>query len=357
MTSRTQLFSNNATTTLAAGIAPYDTVITLKDASRFPNPSTNEFFVATLYNGVDIEVIEVTARVGNTLTAVTRARESTNSAYFAEGSKIEIRVTAEYLQSIEDLKDRVDSVVAGTPSIEGVSRLVFSDVPGVPVGRSLTWNTDDLTMDITPPNSGVTLQVGQETFYRVKNQSGQLITNGLVVMAAGSVGNSGRILAVPANASGLYEGKYFLGVVTEDIVNGADGFVTHFGKVRGVPTNGASVGESWADGDVLFAHPTIPGKLTKVRPAVPYEIVTIAIVISAHATNGVLFVRPTIDSHNASVAKYQPASGNPISVQDALLSLDSSVSSIGNNVSTSLAQVATSLIRTQTIMADFHAFQ
>ena len=318
MTSRQQLFTNNATTTLAAGISPFDTVITLKDASRFPTPAANQFFTATIDNGVDVEIIEVTSRVGNSFLGVTRALESTNASYFSEGARVELRVTAGYLASVEDLKNQPPGSGTGGASLESVDRLVFSDIPGTPTARSMTWNVDEQTVDLTLGSTGVTLQIGEETLYRVKNNSGQAITNGTVVMSAGTVGNSGRILITPAIANGLYEGKHFLGLVTENIANGADGFVTHFGKVRGIPTNGASVGETWADGDILYANPSFPGGLTKVKPSVPNEIVTMAIVISAHATNGTLFVRPTIDSHSASVAKYQPAAGPAISVQQAI---------------------------------------
>lgn len=322
MTTRQQLFTNNATTVLTSGINAFDTVINVKDARRFPEPAANQFFLVTLDNGVDIEIIEVTSRVGNTLSGVTRALEGTNAAYFAEGTRVEVRVTAGYLDTVEALKAEVDTLSAAETSLDDVSRIVFTEVPGTQVPRSLTWNSAEQTLDLSLGTSGVVLQVGQESLYRVKNNSGQPIVDGTVVMAAGTVGNSGRILIQPAIANGLYEGKQFLGLVTETIANGADGFVTHFGKVRGIPTNGASVGEAWADGDILYAHPTIAGKLTKVKPAIPNEIVTIAIVISAHATNGTLFIRPTIDSHKADVAKYQPATGSAISVQDALLNIE-----------------------------------
>lgn len=329
MTTRQQIFTNNATTTLASGISAFDTVLTVRDASRFPTPSVNQFFLITLDNGVDIEIVEVTERVGNTLSGLTRAMEGTNSSYFAEGTRVEVRVTAGYLDTIEALKAEVDTLSASETSLDDASRIVFTEVPGVQVPRSLTWNSAEQTLDLSLGTSGVVLQIGEETLYRVKNSSGEALQDGTVVMSAGTVGNSGRILITPAIANGLYEGKQFLGLVTETIANGADGFVTHFGKVRGIPTNGASVGEAWADGDVLYAHPTTAGKLTKVKPAVPNEIVTMAIVISAHATNGTLFVRPTIDSHKADVAKYQPASGPAVSVQQALLNIEANDVPVG----------------------------
>lgn len=320
MTIRRQLSANNASTLLSSDISRTDTTISLVDGSRFPSPTTNQFFLVTLDNGVDIEVVEVTSRSGNTLSGITRAQEGTAASYFAAGTRVEVRVTAGYLSSVENLKQTVSDLTSATSSLTDVSRIVFSDVPGTATPRSMTWNPSELTVDLQLDDTGVSLQLGQETLYRVRNSTASTLANGTVVMASGTLGNSGRILVAPAVANGTYEGKYIMGVVTEDIAAGADGFVTHFGKVRGVPTDGASVGEAWADGDILYAHPSMPGKLTKVKPSVPNEIVTVAIVLNAHVSNGTLVVRPTIDSHSSSVAKFVPSGTNavPTSVQSKL---------------------------------------
>ena len=331
MTIRRQLSSNNATSTLASDVSSVDVVFTIKDGSKFPSPSANEFFLVTLDNGVNTEIVEVTSRVGNTLTGLTRAKENTSAAYFAAGARVEVRVTAGWVSSVEDLKQDFGDFASATPALTNVSRLVFSDVPGASTARGLSWNNEEQTLDITLGSTGVVLQTGQETLYRVRNSSGSTLQNGTVVMAAGTLGNSGRILVAPAIANGTYEGKYIMGVVTEDITNGADGFVTQFGKVRGVQTNGADVGEAWADGDILYAHPALAGKMTKIKPSVPNEIVTVAIVLNAHVSNGTLVVRPTIDGHSASVAKYLPVSGPGISVQDKLRALEQRSGTGGGN--------------------------
>ena len=48
------------------------------------------------------------------------------------------------------------------------------------------WNPTDKTIDINQGNN-VVQQVGQELFWRGKNQSGSTIPNGTVVYANGSV--------------------------------------------------------------------------------------------------------------------------------------------------------------------------
>lgn len=166
--------------------------------------------------------------------------------------------------------------------------------PGI---GQVAWNGTENTLDIGL--DGAVLQVGQEQLIRVMNNTGTTISNGNAVMATGTIGNSGRITIANANITQA-NAKYILGVVTEDIVAGADGFVTAFGKVRGIQTNGAQFGETWVDGDVIYVEDSGNGKLTKVVPTDIQVKLPIAIVVNAHASNGTLFVRVnSIDENHA----------------------------------------------------------
>lgn len=98
------------------------------------------------------------------------------------------------------------------------------------------WNAEEETLDVVI-NTDVRMQVGQEIYFNVKNQTGATITNGTPVMFAGTVGASGRILIQKAIADGSIDPSYILGIVTQDIINGADGKVTWFGAIRGVDTD------------------------------------------------------------------------------------------------------------------------
>lgn len=155
----------------------------------------------------------------------------------------------------------------------------------------VAWNEDDMTLDIGLAGS-VVLQTGQESLILVKNQTGSTIADGKVVQFAGTLGASGRILASLANAGTTPESKYVIGITTQSIANGADGFVTAFGKVRGIDTDGSACGETWVDGDILFLSASSSGCLTKVKPTAPDIKLPIAVVVNA-ANNGTLFVRPT----------------------------------------------------------------
>lgn len=159
----------------------------------------------------------------------------------------------------------------------------------VPAVGELVWNADDGTIDVGLPN-GVTMQVGQESFFLARNQTGSTIPNGTVVMFAGAIGNSGRLLMEPAIASAIVPPVYVMGVTTHDVLNGSNGYVTEFGLVRQIDTRGGA--EDWQDGDILYVDGTTPGKLTNVEPVSPTPSIIVAAVTNA-ATNGNIFVRPT----------------------------------------------------------------
>ena len=88
----TVLFTNNASTTLSAGIAPGATAVVVTDGSVFPAISSPDIAYLTLISGSDIEVIKVTNRAGNTLTVV-RAQDGTAAASFLTGDRCELRLT------------------------------------------------------------------------------------------------------------------------------------------------------------------------------------------------------------------------------------------------------------------------
>ena len=163
-------------------------------------------------------------------------------------------------------------------------------------GHAVSWNTDEATLDVVV--NGTVLQVGQEQLIRVRNITASAIVNGTAVMATGTIGNSGRITISKANLTQA-NAKFVLGVVTETIAAGADGFVTSFGKVRSIQTDGSQYGETWIDGDVLYVKDSGNGALTKVVPTETQVKLPVAIVVHSHGSNGSLFVRVNSIDENA----------------------------------------------------------
>ena len=89
-------FTNNATATLAASISTSSTslTVTTSQGALFPTLGAGDYFYATLVDSSNnIEIVKITARSGDTLTAV-RAQEGTTARIYAAADKLELRVTA-----------------------------------------------------------------------------------------------------------------------------------------------------------------------------------------------------------------------------------------------------------------------
>lgn len=257
MTGQLNVPTISATTYLNLPIDIYVTGVTYNNANQFTFTNNTGGTFNTLFNTVtgltvngDLTVTGTTSAEILTATTVTGLTTNVN----------ELRFNTAY---------------TGGTTIEGV----------------MYWDEPNGTVSLGLHNNEVSLQIGQETHYYIKNQSGATIENGRVVRAAGTLGASGRILGEYMIADGSIEGKYTLGVATEDILDGNDGYVTEFGLVRGINTTGSLYGETWNDGDILYVSPTIAGGLTNVRPQSPNLNIEMAIVIYANAS-GSIFVRP-----------------------------------------------------------------
>jgi hypothetical protein len=160
---------------------------------------------------------------------------------------------------------------------------------------TLSWNDSDRTLDLE--QGGVTLQLGQETHFMIRNASGSTIGNGTFLGFSGVTVGSNRIIAAPFDA-GTMQAHQLIGFATEDISNGVNGLSTCFGYVRGLDTRGTSASnmavgdEDWSVGDLLYVHPTVAGKLTNVEPTSGFKA-SVAAITNRHATEGEIFVRVT----------------------------------------------------------------
>ena len=114
-------FANNAHSTLASSITTSATSITVASGqgARFPSLSSGEYFYATLIDtSNNLEIVKVTARSTDVLTA-TRAQESTTARAFSSGDRIELRVTAQGL--IDATTIQADQIVNSMIATDAVN--------------------------------------------------------------------------------------------------------------------------------------------------------------------------------------------------------------------------------------------
>lgn len=232
-----------------------------------------------------------------------------------DGAKID-NLSSNTIDEISNLSDRIDNInwmskaiydaqnineqLVWISAVQEVSNKSFTNTNHITLDTTPTsvpdtqwtimWNTDELTADINLWN-WVKLNLGQELFWRGKNQTGSTIQNGTIVYANGALGDSWIMTIAPYIADWSISGIYVLGIVIEDILNGADWFVTSFWKVRWLNTS------AYADGTVLYASTTIAWELTSTAPSYPNVRLPLAFVLNSHAINWTLVVRvPSIDT-------------------------------------------------------------
>ena len=130
--------------------------------------------------------------------------------------------------------------------------------------------------------------------YLVRNNTGSTILKGTLVGAVGAE-PSGRIDVAPFEVTGTENSELrAMGIAASNISNGVNGEVMSFGTLTGLDTRGSTASalavgdETWAAGDILFAHPTVNGKLTNVRPQ---HDLAVAFITVRHASTGQISIR------------------------------------------------------------------
>lgn len=146
----------------------------------------------------------------------------------------------------------------------------------------LVWNSGEGTLDLGLKGGNVTLNLGQEQVALCYNGTGSTLLEGTVVYINGAQGQRPSI--AKASASSEATSSKTFGVVTENIANGAEGFVATFGVVRGLNTS------AYAEGAALWLS-TTAGEFTTTMPTQPNHGVFIGYCVRQHATSGQIFVK------------------------------------------------------------------
>ena len=205
-------------------------------------------------------------------------------------------INAKVQQALDAISRLAASVelIPAAPVIQNNNSLVtdYLDFNGIAPHasriRRMAWNETDQTVEVGMEYD-VVQQIGLETYARVANFTGSTIPNGTVVGFTGAVPDSALSVA-PYLANGSTPSLYIVGVMTHDLPDtGNKGYCTVFGFVRDVNTSAFTLG------DVLYASPTVAGAFTNIKPTAPNNVIPVAAVLQVGTTDGVIFVRPTIE--------------------------------------------------------------
>ena len=144
-------FSNNAVSTLSAGISNSATSLSVASASSFPTLGASDYTYVTLAeasNSSAFEIVKVTAISGTTFTIV-RAQQSTTARAFSSGDKVELRVTAALL---EEAIDEADYTVTQSDVTAHQSALSITESQISDLQSYLTSESNNLSASVTWAN-------------------------------------------------------------------------------------------------------------------------------------------------------------------------------------------------------------
>ncbi len=147
----------------------------------------------------------------------------------------------------------------------------------------LQWDEGNGTLQFGLKGGNVNLQIGQELVARCYNDSGVALTDGQVVYISGAQGNRVAVKLARADSEATSAGT--LGIVTEPIAIGAEGFVTLMGTVNNLNTSGLTAGA------LLYLSATTAGAYTETIPVAPNNKVVIGYVERVNSTVGSIFVK------------------------------------------------------------------
>lgn len=145
----------------------------------------------------------------------------------------------------------------------------------------LDYNDAELSLNL---NTGVgpVLQIGQEIYILICNNTGSLITNFTALRPVSAVVKEGLIIPTveKAKADNFATMEGTLMVSTMDIPHDAIGLATRFGRIRNADTS------AFSDGAGLFVSATVAGKFTDVAPAFPNWPISMGGVLKSGVSDG-----------------------------------------------------------------------
>jgi len=155
-----------------------------------------------------------------------------------------------------------------------------SNKPSYAEGR-LFYDKTNGSLGFYNDESDITLQVGQEQYIRIYNNTASTIDNGAPVYLTGESGTVPTIS--PANASGTYEQSQAVGLATHSIEASTYGYVTVHGLVGDIDTSHLSVGE--------HVHVGInAGTTQEASPTYPNFPTDIGLCLISNASTGCIYV-------------------------------------------------------------------
>ena len=239
------------------------------------------------------------------LSLLSASFETTSSKLIEGSGSFSTRVTNNELTG----SDHEDRIVKGTNAITSSAvssslikfdSLTDATAPSYQEGV-LYYNQEVGSLSFYNEEPDITLNIGQEFYKRVKNQSGDDILNGTPVRISGSQGDMALIFPATAEDHSTTQSfeNHIIGIATHDILDTETGYVTELGVVRNIDT------QNFDAGDILYLQTGSPATpedyYRNTPPPFPYDIIQVGFVVRS-AINGFIEVNAKEPVHFGNIS-------------------------------------------------------
>ena len=138
-----------------------------------------------------------------------------------------------------------------------------------------TGTVADLSVAVAASTTNVIVQV--------RNTTGATLTKGTVVYMNGATGQIPTVTKALATSDAT--SAQSLGMMTADLANNSNGYVTIIGLINDIDTS------AFTDGAQLYLSGTTAGAVTTTKPKAPIHLVYVGLVEYAHPVHGKIFVK------------------------------------------------------------------
>jgi len=163
---------------------------------------------------------------------------------------------------------------------------VWQKIDQSEVLQSITSTDGSVTVTTTGSTADLSVAVAASTtnvICLVRNTTGATLTKGTAVYISGATGQNPTVSKALATSDAT--SAQTLGLMSADLANNSNGYVTVIGLITNINTS------AYTDGEQLYLSPTTAGTLTATKPYAPQHLVYVAVVEHAHPTQGKLFVK------------------------------------------------------------------
>ncbi|NBX48585.1 hypothetical protein EBT25_01365, partial [bacterium] len=149
--------------------------------------------------------------------------------------------------------------------------------------QTITSADASLTVSTVGSNVDISVTNAPNVVVQVRNSTGATLTKGTAVYISGATGQIPTVSKALATSDAT--SAQTLGLMSADLANNTNGYVTVIGLITEIDTS------AYTDGDQLYLSGTTAGTLTATKTYAPTHLVYVAVVEYAHAVHGKLFVK------------------------------------------------------------------